>query len=86
VNIVITGSRLDGTIAAKMLQEWNANLGTRVFAEQKYPYSLRPNRIGYVPGWLPPDRIFAFSGEWSAPPRRINDLLEGPLNFCVPCT
>ncbi len=84
MNIVITGSRLDGTIAAKMLREWDTNLETRVFAEEKHPYSLRPNRIGYVAGWLPHDQIFAFSGEWPAPQRRINDLLEGPLNFCVP--
>jgi len=65
VNIVIVGSGLAGTLAAKAVRELDAGAEIEIFGEERYPYYPRPNLIEYLAGRLPYDKLFAFPEGWA---------------------
>ncbi len=65
MNVVIIGSGLAGTLAAKTVRELDAAAEIEVFGEERYPYYPRPNLIEYLAGRLPYDKIFAFPEGWA---------------------
>lgn len=66
MNVVIVGSGLAGTIAAKTLRELHPDVRIEVLGEERQPYYPRPNLIEYLAGRMPRERIFAFPGGWAA--------------------
>lgn len=65
MNVVIVGSGLAGTLAAKTVRELDEGVEIEVFGEERHPYYPRPNLIEYLAGRLTPDRLFAFPDGWS---------------------
>jgi len=65
VRVLIVGSGLAGTIAAKSLRELDQSVEIEIFGEERYPYYPRPNLIEYVAGRLPVEKLFAFPEGWS---------------------
>jgi nitrite reductase (NADH) large subunit len=65
VNVVIVGSGLAGTLAAKTLRELDPEVGIDIFGEEKVPYYPRPNLIEFLAGRLPEDKLFAFPEGWT---------------------
>jgi nitrite reductase (NADH) large subunit len=65
VNVVIIGSGLAGTLAAKTVRELDAAAEIEILGEERYPYYPRPNLIEYLAGRLPYDKLFAFPEGWA---------------------
>jgi NAD(P)H-nitrite reductase large subunit len=66
VKILIVGSGMAGTLAAKTVRELDPNVDIDIFGEERYPYYPRPNLIEFVAGRLPYERLFAFPENWNA--------------------
>jgi nitrite reductase (NADH) large subunit len=65
VNVVIVGSGLAGTLAAKTLRELDPEAAVDVYGEEKHPYYPRPNLIEFLAGRLSREKVFAFPEGWS---------------------
>lgn len=65
MNVVIVGSGLAGTLAAKTVRELDAGAEIEIFGEERHPYYPRPNLIEYLAGRLPYEKLFAFPGDWA---------------------
>lgn len=65
MNILIAGSGLAGTLAAKTVRELDPSAEIEVIGEERYPYYPRPNLIEYLAGRLPYDKLFAFPPGWA---------------------
>jgi nitrite reductase (NADH) large subunit len=66
VKILIVGSGMAGTLAAKTVRELNQDVDIDIFGEEKYAYYPRPNLIEFVAGRLPREKLFAFPENWNA--------------------
>jgi len=66
VNVLIVGSGMAGTLAAKTLRELDPAVGLTILGEERHPYYPRPNLIEYVAGRMPREKIFAFPDGWEA--------------------
>ena len=65
VKILIVGSGMAGTLAAKTVRELDPEAEIVVFGEERYPYYPRPNLIEHIAGRLPYERLFAFPEAWN---------------------
>jgi nitrite reductase (NADH) large subunit len=65
LNVLIIGSGMAGTLAAKTLRELDPNVGIEVLGEERHAYYPRPNLIEYLAGRMPLERIFAFPAGWA---------------------
>jgi nitrite reductase (NADH) large subunit len=65
MKIVIVGSGLAGTLAAKTVRELDQEAEIEIFGEEKHAYYPRPNLIEFVAGRLPYEKLFAFPEIWS---------------------
>lgn len=65
MNVVVVGSGLAGTMAAKALRELSPDTRIVVLGEERHPYYPRPNLIEFLAGRMPEDRLFAFPGGWA---------------------
>jgi nitrite reductase (NADH) large subunit len=66
VKILIVGSGMAGTLAAKTVRELNQDVDIDIFGEEKYAYYPRPNLIEFIAGRLPREKLFAFPENWNA--------------------
>jgi nitrite reductase (NADH) large subunit len=65
LNVLIIGSGMAGTLAAKTLRELDPNVGIEVLGEERHAYYPRPNLIEYLAGRMPLERVFAFPAGWA---------------------
>ena len=65
MNVLILGSGLAGTLAAKTVRELDESAEIEILGEERYPYYPRPNLIEYLAGRLPYDKLFAFPEGWA---------------------
>jgi len=65
VKILIVGSGMAGTLAAKTVRELDPEAEVEIFGEERYPYYPRPNLIEFIAGRLPYERLFAFPENWN---------------------
>jgi nitrite reductase (NADH) large subunit len=83
VNVVIVGSGLAGTLAAKTLRELDPEVRIELFGEERHPYYPRPNLIEFLAGRLPYEKLFAFPTGW-AERQRIGLHLGDPVSRIRP--
>ena len=65
MKILIVGSGMAGTLAAKTVRELDPEAEVEIFGEESYPYYPRPNLIEFIAGRLPYERLFAFPENWN---------------------
>jgi nitrite reductase (NADH) large subunit len=64
VNVVIVGSGLAGTIAAKTLRELDPEARIVILGEERHPYYPRPNLVEFLAGRLAEGKLYAFPESW----------------------